>query len=66
MNSLWVLPAHRSAGVGALLVDEFLAWARERGAPHAVVTAFAANESAQRFYERQGFASHTVTLRTRL
>jgi len=52
--------------VGALLVDEFLAWARERGAPHAVVTAFAANESAQRFYERQGFASHTVTLRTRL
>jgi GNAT superfamily N-acetyltransferase len=66
LNSLWVLPDHRGAGVGGPLVDAFLDWARERGAPYAIVTAFAANTGAQRFYERQGFGSHTVTLRTSL
>ncbi len=63
LNSLWVLPEHRGTGAGALLVEEFVTWARERGAPYAVVTAFAANPGAQRFYERRGFAPHTVTLR---
>jgi GNAT superfamily N-acetyltransferase len=63
LNSLWVRPQHRSSGVGALLVDEFFAWAREIGAPYAIVTAYAANTSAQRFYERQGFDPHAVTLR---
>jgi ribosomal protein S18 acetylase RimI-like enzyme len=66
LNSLWVLPAHRGAGVGGRLVDEFLDWARERGAPYAVVTAFAANPGAIGLYERHGFGSHTVTLRTPL
>jgi GNAT superfamily N-acetyltransferase len=66
LNSLWVRPEHRSLGIGALLVEEFFAWAREVGAPYAIVTAFAANTSAQRFYERQGFGPHTVTLRTPL
>jgi len=55
---------HRLAA--AALVDAFLDWARERGAAYAVVTAFAANAGAQRFYERRGFGSHTVTLRTPL
>ncbi|MDX6375688.1 MAG: hypothetical protein QOD98_4676 [Nocardioidaceae bacterium] len=66
LNSLWVLPDHRGAGVGGLLVDSFLDWARERGAPYAVVTAFAANPSAIQLYERHGFGPHTVTLRTQL
>ena len=66
LNSLWVLPGHRGRGVAGLLVEEFLAWARERGAPYAVVTAFAANGSAQSLYERHGFGEHTVTLRREL
>ena len=66
LNSLWVLPQHRGSGVGALLVEAFLAWARERGAPYAVVTAFTANPSAIRLYERHGFRQHTVTLRRAL
>jgi GNAT superfamily N-acetyltransferase len=66
LNSLWVLPAHRGLGLGGLLVDAFLDWARERGAPYAVVTAFAANPTAVRLYERHGFGDHTVTLRTPL
>jgi ribosomal protein S18 acetylase RimI-like enzyme len=66
LNSLWVLPSHRGAGVGGLLVDAFLDWARERGAPYAVVTAFTANPAAIGLYERHGFGSHTVTLRAPL
>jgi GNAT superfamily N-acetyltransferase len=66
LNSLWVLPEHRGGGVGGLLVDAFLDWARERGAPYAVVTAFAANPTAIRLYEKHGFGSHTVTLRAPL
>src|SRR4051794_24314764 len=66
LNSLWVLPAHRGLGIGGLLVDAFLDWARERGAPYAVVTAFAANPTAIALYERHGFGPHTVTLRTQL
>jgi GNAT superfamily N-acetyltransferase len=66
LNSLWVRPEHRGSGLGALLVDEFFAWAREIGAPYVIVTAYTANSSAQRFYERQGFRPHTVTLRTSL
>jgi GNAT superfamily N-acetyltransferase len=66
LNSLWVLPEHRGAGVGGLLVEAFLDWARERGARFALVTAFAANPGAIRLYEKHGFGSHTVTLRTDL
>jgi GNAT superfamily N-acetyltransferase len=66
LNSLWVDPDQRSGGVGSLLVEEFRAWVREKGAPYAVVTAFAANERAQAFYQREGFAPHSVTLRLEL
>jgi GNAT superfamily N-acetyltransferase len=66
LNSLWVVPEHRGVGVGGLLVDAFLDWARDRGAKYAVVTAFAANPTAVRLYEGRGFGSHTVTLRAHL
>jgi GNAT superfamily N-acetyltransferase len=66
LNSLWVDPGHRSSGVGAELVDAFRGWVREKRAPYAVVTAFAANPRAQAFYEREGFAPHSVTLRLEL
>jgi GNAT superfamily N-acetyltransferase len=66
LNSLWVLPEHRGAGVGGLLVEAFLDWARDRGAKYAVVTAFAANATAIRLYEGRGFRPHTVTLRADL
>jgi len=66
LNSLWVLPDHRGAGVGGLLVEAFKDWARERGATYAVVTAFAANPTAIRLYDKHGFGSHTLTLRATL
>lgn len=63
LNGLYVRPAHRRARVGARLVEEFLAWAGAQGAVQAEVAAYAANPEAIRFYERQGFGAHAVTLR---
>ncbi|UPZ27366.1 GNAT family N-acetyltransferase [Streptomyces sp. LRE541] len=60
--SLYVRPAHRGTRTGARLVAAFLDWAREQGAQQAEVTAYAANEDAVRFYERNGFGTHTLTL----
>jgi GNAT superfamily N-acetyltransferase len=63
LNGLYVRPAHRRARVGARLVEEFLAWAEAQGAGQAEVAAYSANPEAIRFYERQGFGAHAVTLR---
>jgi GNAT superfamily N-acetyltransferase len=59
-----VAPGSRQAGVGSLLVQHFFGWAREHGAQQASVTAFAANDTAQRFYARHGFVPQSVTSRT--
>ncbi|BCL25933.1 GNAT family N-acetyltransferase [Streptomyces aurantiacus] len=60
--SLYVRTAHRGTLVGARLVAGFLDWAREQGAQQAEVTAYAANEDAVRFYERNGFGPRALTL----
>lgn len=54
--SMWTAPTHRRRGVGRMLVDAVLEWAklREAGALHLLVTSN--NEPAMRFYERLGFA----------
>lgn len=62
LESIHVYPAHRNRGVGEQLVTAFLAWAAEKGAQRATVTAYAANDGARRFYARHGFAVRSVTL----
>ncbi|QYX75558.1 GNAT family N-acetyltransferase [Streptomyces akebiae] len=66
LMALYVRPEHRRSRVGARMVDTFLAWARERGAAHAEVTASAANTDAIRFYERETFRPQALTLRLNL
>ena len=53
--SMWTAPTHRQHGVGRLLVDSVLEWAKLRKARalHLMVTSN--NEPAMRFYERLGF-----------
>lgn len=63
LESMRVTPAARGTGVGSLLVENFLAWGRDHDAAQASVTAFAANRTAQRFYERHGFVAKSVTSR---
>jgi GNAT superfamily N-acetyltransferase len=62
LESVHVYPAHRNRGVGERLATAFLAWATEKGAQRATVTAYAANDGARRFYARHGFAVRSVTL----
>lgn len=64
LSSLYVRPEYRSQHVGANFVAKFREWAKERQADRIAVTAFAANDAAIGFYERQGFASYTMTLET--
>jgi GNAT superfamily N-acetyltransferase len=66
LESMRVAPDARGRGVGGHLVEAFFAWAKERGAVRAGVTAYAANEGAQRFYARHGFVPASVTLRATL
>ncbi|HXL91823.1 MAG TPA: GNAT family N-acetyltransferase [Streptosporangiaceae bacterium] len=66
LESIRVAPEARGTGVGSALVRHFFAWARAEGAVQASVTAYAANETALRFYARHGFAPHSVTARATL
>lgn len=62
LESMRVDPTHRRQGVGTLLVTHFLQWADAQGANEVSVTAYAANNTAIRFYRRCGFAPFELTL----
>jgi GNAT superfamily N-acetyltransferase len=66
LESMYVRPEYRSAGVGAALVAGFFEWARRRGAKLAEVTAYAANDKALAFYARNGFVAKSIQLETPL
>lgn len=53
--SMWTAPMHRQQGIGRMLVDAVLKWARERSVCtlHLMVTSN--NASAIRFYKQLGF-----------
>ena len=53
--SIMVEPQARSLGIGALLLQALLHECSGRALPQLDVTVDAANEGAQRFYERHGF-----------
>jgi len=50
-----VSPEMRSRGVGAMLLQESLAWAKTFEATHAILEVRASNAAALRFYERHNF-----------
>jgi ribosomal protein S18 acetylase RimI-like enzyme len=60
--SMWTAPAHRRLGVGRLLVNQVLGWARSRQARTLCLNVTSTNQPAILFYERLGF---TRTARTR-
>ena len=53
--SMWVAPSHRQRGVGRMLVNTVIDWARSRQADalHLMVTS--SNDAAMQFYLRLGF-----------
>ena len=53
--SMWTALTHRHQGVGRLLVNEILEWARRRGVRILRLMVVCNNEGAIKFYERLGF-----------
>jgi ribosomal-protein-alanine acetyltransferase len=50
-----VSPEMRARGIGAMLLQESLAWAKTFEATHAILEVRASNAAALRFYERHNF-----------
>ncbi|MER5260903.1 GNAT family N-acetyltransferase [Actinosynnema sp. NPDC002837] len=55
LYSMWVMPEFRRRGVGAALIADVLAWAREHGWARVQLRVFQDNETARRLYARLGF-----------
>jgi len=53
--SMWTAPTHRQRGIGRLLVNGVLNWARSRNARVLLLMVTSNNEPAIRFYQRLGF-----------
>ena len=56
LSQLYALPTHTGHGIGAALMDWALAHAREQGNDAVLLSVYAENFGAQRFYQRHGFA----------
>ncbi|WP_285711395.1 GNAT family N-acetyltransferase [Erythrobacter oryzae] len=56
LGQLYALPTHTGHGIGAKLMDWALAHAREGGHDAVLLSVYAENFGAQRFYQRYGFA----------
>jgi ribosomal protein S18 acetylase RimI-like enzyme len=55
VDSLVVAESARRRGIGRRLVDDAAAWARGKGASEMVLTVWAGNHGAERFYHALGF-----------
>jgi GNAT superfamily N-acetyltransferase len=55
LTAMWVDPAFRRRGIGALLVQRAIEWARETGYSQLVLWVVDGNEDAERLYARHGF-----------
>ena len=52
---MWVAPQHRARGIGRMLLDEIVAWARERGARLLTLSVTVGSSVAERMYRDAGF-----------
>ncbi|MHB1129110.1 MAG: GNAT family N-acetyltransferase [Ilumatobacteraceae bacterium] len=59
LRSMYVESDSRCHGIGHLLTERFVSWSRDNGCVEAHVDSYVANDPAQRFYERHGFASQS-------
>lgn len=60
---LFVLPAHRSKGIGSALLAAARQWAKERGLSYMELNVLTENENAIRLYQKQGYGKVSHILR---
>jgi GNAT superfamily N-acetyltransferase len=67
LENIFVCPEYRRSGIGKMLCDAFLGWAREHGFERvAVKTGWKKQEELILFYMRSGFTPATVELELKL
>lgn len=62
LEDMVVAPHWRGAGVGSQLLARAIALARDKGCRRITLLTDRTNESAQRFYAKQGFAASSMTV----
>ncbi len=62
VDDLVVLPAARRRGLGRALMEAARRWADERGADELVLTVWAGNHAAERFYRSLGYQALSTVL----
>jgi len=60
VEDVYVLPDHRSLGIGLALFEEFQKWAKRKGADGVSLQVAANNAHARKFYESLGFREVSV------
>src|SRR5262249_57467397 len=55
LYQMWVAPSHRRLGVGKMLLEAVIAWARARNSRYLDLTVTCGDNSAMRLYIRAGF-----------
>jgi ribosomal protein S18 acetylase RimI-like enzyme len=55
LYSMWVAPDHRRSGIGRMLVDSVLAWARTKNVRTIQLLVTSNNDDAIKFYQHLGF-----------
>ena len=63
LGLMYVDQHHRGRGVNQRLLDELLAWCRERGVEEMRLEVYPGNESARRAYEKAGFRPYMLAMR---
>ncbi|OFW63666.1 hypothetical protein A3A76_04380 [Candidatus Woesebacteria bacterium RIFCSPLOWO2_01_FULL_39_23] len=66
IENIGVNPQHRSKGIGKMLMDEAVGWAKEQKATKLYVSAYWGNERAIDFYKKNGFYESGVEMDKRL
>ena len=61
ISNMCVSQEFRSQNIGSLLINEFKTWSKQKGVDIMLVTAFAANQGAVGFYQKNGFQPYELT-----
>ena len=62
LRNIYVRKEHRHKGIGNKLTQQFIEWAKEKGAKKMSVETYAGNSDALEFYKEEGFLPVFITL----
>ena len=66
IDNLGVAKAYRKKGIGKMLMDKCLEWAKERGYRKVILTSYFKNTNAIAFYKKIGFSEINISLEKKI